>query len=256
MNGFTHERDIRFPDTKANILLRGGIIDRGVLKSATNSTITMTAHFGVAKRINDVTALEVMVGSWHPVMCGDTDTLHDLYCMCDDEHCEHHEESVVVAEPEYVHEEIKQTPFNYSEPEIDETAEEVEEIVEEEETIEESVVGEEIPGQETIEEVVEEATSEEEPAVEGEEAVESEEKIIEEAAEESEDPVVIAANQDASSEVFVTGMTTSIDRPTVEVQSNTVASTTTSVNVNNQNQGNARRQVNINNNHNAKRRHR
>lgn len=256
MNGFTHERDIRFPDTKANILLRGGVIDRDVLKSATNSTITMAAHFGVAKRINDVTALEVMVGSWHPVMCGDTDTLHDLYCMCDDERCDHHEETVAVAEPEYVQEEIKQTPFNYSEPEIDETAEEVEEIIEEEQVVEEPVVREEIPGQETIEEVIEEATSEEEPVAEEEEVVETEEEIAEETVEENEEPAVITAEQETPSEVFVTGMTTSIDQPTVEVQSNTVASTTTSVNVNNQNQGNARRQVNINNNHNAKRRHR
>lgn len=235
MNGFTHERDIRFPDTKANILLRGGVIDRDVLKSATDSTITMTAHFGVAKRINDVTALEVMVGSWHPVMCGDTNTLHDLYCMCDDKHCEHNEETGVVAEPEYVQEEIKQTHFNYSEPEI-----------------EEPVVGEEVPGQETID-----VAASEEGSVEEEEAVESEGEIVEETVEDGDEPIVTTAEQETPSEVFVTGMTTSIDQPTVEVQSNTVASTTTSVNnVNNQNQGNARRQVNINNNHNAKRRHR
>lgn len=83
MNGFTELKDIRFPDTKASILLRGGMISREDLMNVKNSMITMCdVHFGIAKRINDVTYLEVKhLDEWHSVMCGDTTTLQSIYAL-------------------------------------------------------------------------------------------------------------------------------------------------------------------------------
>lgn len=83
MNGFTELKDIRFPDTKANILLRGGMISRENLMNVKNSMITMRdVHFGIAKRINDVTSLEVKhLDEWRSVMCGDTTTLQSIYAL-------------------------------------------------------------------------------------------------------------------------------------------------------------------------------
>ena len=83
MNGFTELKDIRFPDTKANILLRGGMISRENLMNVKNSMITMCdVHFGIAKRINDVTSLEVKhLDEWRSVMCGDTTTLKRIYAL-------------------------------------------------------------------------------------------------------------------------------------------------------------------------------
>ena len=83
MNGFTELKDIRFPDTKANILLRGGMISRENLMNVKNSMITMCdVHFGIAKRINDVTSLEVRyLDEWRSVMCGDTTTLQSIYAL-------------------------------------------------------------------------------------------------------------------------------------------------------------------------------
>ena len=83
MNGFTKLKDIRFPDTKANILLRGGMISREDLMNVKNSMITMCdVHFGIAKRINDVTSLEVRyLNEWRSVMCGDTITLQSIYAL-------------------------------------------------------------------------------------------------------------------------------------------------------------------------------
>lgn len=83
MNGFTELKDIRFPDTKANILLRGGMISRENLMNVKNSMITMCdVHFGIAKRINDVTYLEVRhLDEWRSVMCGDTTTLQSIYAL-------------------------------------------------------------------------------------------------------------------------------------------------------------------------------
>lgn len=84
MNGFTELKDIRFPDTKANILLRGCMISRESLMNVKNSMITMRdVHFGIAKRINDVTSLEVryLNEEWRSVMCGDTVTLQSIYAL-------------------------------------------------------------------------------------------------------------------------------------------------------------------------------
>lgn len=83
MNGFTDSKDIRFPDTKANILLRGGMISREDLMNVKDSTIMMrNVHFGIAKRINDVTSLEVRyLDEWRSVMCGDTEKLQSIYAL-------------------------------------------------------------------------------------------------------------------------------------------------------------------------------
>lgn len=251
MNGFTHLRDIRFSDAKANLLLRGGIINRENLMNASNSIITMTdVHFGVAKRINNITSLEVMVEDWHHVMCGDTDTLYNLYTKCEDKHCNHEEDCATVemsAETEFVQEKIDNSLFNCDEPEIDESIEEAEETVEEMNDIEDHAVKTEIPGQEVLEEVASENET-----VDKDDVTESNEEIEEEPAEEVEE----SADQDAASDVFVTGMTVEGEHDTDEkIESSMNVSASTNAN-NNNNQGNVRRQVNINNNHGAKRRHR
>ena len=97
MNGFTELKDIRFPDTKANILLRGGMISRENLMNVKNSMITMCdVHFGIAKRINDVTSLEVKhLDEWRSVMCGDTATLQSIYALTpSDEDVEKYEHKI------------------------------------------------------------------------------------------------------------------------------------------------------------------
>lgn len=227
MNGFTHLKDIRFPDAKANILLRSGAIEREHLVNASNSIIELKdVHYGVAKRINDSTAMDIKhSGEWVPVMCGDTDTLYNIYTMCEEKVCEHYETpevAVKTAAQEENHDCIQVD----DEPETTESVEEVSET--EEELVDDSVeVVEEIPGQETIEDVITEISDEETDIVDEPETAEDE--VIE-----SEQPIV-------SDSVESSDTTTTIPN----TQTNT-----------NNNQGNARRQVNINNNHSAKRRHR
>ena len=98
MNGFTELKDIRFPDTKANILLRGGMISRENLMNIKDAMITMSdVHFGIAKRINDVTSLEVKhLDEWRSVMCGDTTTLQSIYALTpSDEDVEKYEHKIL-----------------------------------------------------------------------------------------------------------------------------------------------------------------
>lgn len=99
MNGFTELKDIRFSDTKANILLRGGMISREHLMNVKDSMINMSnVHFGIAKRINDVTSLEVKhMDEWRSVMCGDTTTLQNIYASAvSEDETDSHEGYVVV----------------------------------------------------------------------------------------------------------------------------------------------------------------
>lgn len=82
MESILNTRDIRFPDTRINVLLRGGIVSRDTLKNSTNSIIDMhDVPFGIAKRINDVTRLDVKQGEdvWDSIPCGDEEGLRSAY---------------------------------------------------------------------------------------------------------------------------------------------------------------------------------
>lgn len=77
-------KDIRFTDSKINILLRGGIVSRDILRNSANNIIEMPdVPFGVAKRINDITAIDVKddkeLNNWYHIVCGDTEELAAVY---------------------------------------------------------------------------------------------------------------------------------------------------------------------------------
>lgn len=77
-------KDIRFTDAKINILLRGGIVSRDDLRNSKNSIIEMNdVPFGVAKRINSITAIDVKehkdLNNWYHIACGDTEELVAVY---------------------------------------------------------------------------------------------------------------------------------------------------------------------------------
>ena len=84
MSVILNTKDIRFTDTKINILLRGGIVSRDDLRNSKNSIIKMNdVPFGVAKRINDITAIDVKedkeLNNWYRIGCGDTEELVAVY---------------------------------------------------------------------------------------------------------------------------------------------------------------------------------
>ena len=84
MNVILDTKDIRFSDSKINILLRGGVVSRDVLRNSANNIIDMyDVPFGVAKRINDITAIDVRedkeLNNWYHIVCGDTEELAAVY---------------------------------------------------------------------------------------------------------------------------------------------------------------------------------
>lgn len=84
MSVILNTKDIRFTDTKINILLRGGVVSRDDLRNSKNSIIEMNdVPFGVAKRINDITAIDVKedkeLNNWYRIGCGDTEELVAVY---------------------------------------------------------------------------------------------------------------------------------------------------------------------------------
>lgn len=170
MNGFTHLKDIRFPDTKANILLRGGMISREDLMDVKNSTIMMrNVHFGIAKRINDVTSLEVRyLDEWRSVMCGDTEKLQSIYALTP---------SVEDAE-KYEHKTFTDKVEIKPDQKVEETVKIVEDMIENH--IGPSIVGDNFPPSSDDEEETheEEKVEEEESTEEVEES--SEDEVVEE----------------------------------------------------------------------------
>ena len=280
MNGFTELKDIRFPDTKANILLRGGMISRENLMNVKNSMITMCdVHFGIAKRINDVTSMEVryLNEEWRSVMCGDTITLQSIYALTPSvEDAEKHEHKILTDKVEIpsaqkiesadedtvkVLRDLINNPVNFGPSIMGDSVPHVEvkdeEPVEETESHEDEIVEEDEDTHEDVE-VVETASDDEMPEESPEEVSEDATKI---------DPAKI-------DKVFVTGMTvgdaikgsgigtitgvTTIasdstdtvevtDEPAFDVSNaepTTTSTSTASTTINSQ--GNARRQVNIN----------
>ena len=84
MSVILNTKDIRFTDAKINILLRGGIVSRDDLRNSKNSIIEMNdVPFGVAKRINDITVIDVKedreLNNWYRIGCGDTEELVAVY---------------------------------------------------------------------------------------------------------------------------------------------------------------------------------
>ena len=84
MNVILDTKDIRFSDSKINILLRGGVVSRDVLRNSVNNIIDMyDVPFGVAKRINDIIAIDVRedkeLNNWYHIVCGDTKELAAVY---------------------------------------------------------------------------------------------------------------------------------------------------------------------------------
>lgn len=84
MNVILDTKDIRFSDSKINILLRGGVVSRDVLRNSVNNIIDMyDVPFGLAKRINDITAIDVRedkeLNNWYHIVCGDTEELAAVY---------------------------------------------------------------------------------------------------------------------------------------------------------------------------------
>lgn len=277
MNGFTELKDIRFPDTKANILLRGGMISRENLMNVKNSMITMCdVHFGIAKRINDVTSLEVKhLDEWRSVMCGDTTTLQSIYALTpSDEDVEKYEHKIFT-------DKVEIPSAQKIESADEDTVKVLRDLFDNPVDLGPSIIGDSVPHVEVKdEESVEETESHEDEVVEEDtheeaEAVEttSEDELPEESPEEvSEDATKIDPSK--IDEVFVTGMTVgdaikgsgigtitgvttvaSNSTDTVEVTEEpafdvsnaepvTTSTSTASTTINSQ--GNARRQVNIN----------
>lgn len=84
MNVILDTKDIRFSDSKINILLRGGVVSRDILRNSVNNIIDMyDVPFGVAKRINDIIAIDVRedkeLNNWYHIVCGDTKELAAVY---------------------------------------------------------------------------------------------------------------------------------------------------------------------------------
>ena len=87
MNVILDTKDIRFSDSKINILLRGGVVSRDVLRNSVNNIIDMyDVPFGLAKRINDITAIDVTedkeLNNWYHIACGDTEEI-EVSFSCD-----------------------------------------------------------------------------------------------------------------------------------------------------------------------------
>lgn len=277
MNGFTELKDIRFPDTKANILLRGGMISRENLMNVKNSMITMfDVHFGIAKRINDVTSLEVKhLDEWRSVMCGDTTTLQSIYALTPSD------EDVEKVEHKILTDKVEIPSAQKIDSADDDTVKVMRDLFDNPVDLGPSIIGDSVPHVEVKdEESVEETESHEDEVVEEDtheeaEAVEttSEDELHEESPEEvSEDAIKIDPAK--IDEVFVTGMTVGdaikgsgigtitgvtavasdstdtaevTEEPAFDVSNAepvTTSTSTASTTINSQ--GNARRQVNIN----------
>lgn len=277
MNGFTELKDIRFPDTKANILLRGGMISRENLMNVKNSMITMCdVHFGIAKRINDMTSLEVKhLDEWRSVMCGDTTTLQSIYALAPSD------EDVEKVEHKILTDKVEIPSAQKIESADEDTVKVLQDLFENPVDLGPSIMGDSVPHVEVKdEESVEETESHEDEVVEEDtheeaEAVEttSEDELHEESPEEvSEDATKIDPAK--IDEVFVTGMTVGdaikgsgigtitgvttvasdstdtaevTEEPAFDVSNAepvTTSTSTASTTINSQ--GNARRQVNIN----------
>lgn len=280
MNGFTELKDIRFPDTKANILLRGGMISRENLMNVKNSMITMCdVHFGIAKRINDVTSMEVryLNEEWRSVMCGDTITLQSIYALTPSvEDAEKHEHKILTDKVEIPSaQKIESTD--------EDTVKVLRDLIDNPVNFGPSIMGDSVPHVEVKdEEPVEETESHEDEIVEEDEDTHEEVEVVETASDDEmpeESPEEVS--EDATKidpakidEVFVTGMTVgdaikgsgigtitgvttiaSDSTDTVEVtkepafdvsnaETTTTSTSTASTTINSQ--GNARRQVNIN----------
>ena len=275
MNGFTELKDIRFPDTKANILLRGGMISRENLMNVKNSMITMCdVHFGIAKRINDVTSLEVRyLDEWRSVMCGDTTTLQRIYALTPSvEDVEKYEHKILT-------DKVEIPSAQKIESADEDTAKVLRDLFENPVDLGPSIMGDSVP---RVEVKDEEPESHEDETVEEDEDTHEEVEVVETASEDEmpeESPEEVA--EDATKidpakvdEVFVTGMTVGdaikgsgigtitgvttvasdstdtaevTEEPAFDVSNaepTTTSTSTTSANINSQ--GNARRQVNIN----------
>lgn len=279
MNGFTELKDIRFPDTKANILLRGGMISRENLMNVKNSMITMCdVHFGIAKRINDVTSLEVKhLDEWRSVMCGDTTTLQSIYALTPSD------EDVEKVEHKILTDKVEIPSAQKIESADEDTVKVPQDLFENPVDLGPSIMGDSVPHVEVKdEEPVEKTESHEDEIVEEDKDTHEEVEVVETASENEmpeESPEEVA--EDATKidpakvdEVFVTGMTvgdaikgsgigtitgvTTIasdstdntevtEEPASDVSNaepTTTSTSTASTNINSQ--GNARRQVNIN----------
>ena len=274
MNGFTELKDIRFPDTKANILLRGGMISRENLMNVKNSMITMCdVHFGIAKRINDVTSLEVKhLDEWRSVMCGDTTTLQSIYALTPSV------EDVEKVEHKILTDKVEIPSAQKIESADEDTVKVLRDLFENPVDLGPSIMGDSVPHAEVKdEEPADETESHEDEIVEEDKDTHEEVEVVETASEDEmpeEYPEEVA--EDATKidpakvdEVFVTGMTVgdaikgsgigtitgvttiaSDSTDTAEVTEepafdvSNAEPTTTSTGINSQ--GNARRQVNIN----------
>ena len=280
MNGFTELKDIRFPDTKANILLRGGMISRENLMNVKNSMITMCdVHFGIAKRINDVTSLEVryLNEEWRSIMCGDTTTLQSIYALTPSV------EDVEKVEHKILTDKVEIPSAQKIESADEDTVKVLRDLFDNPVDLGPSIMGDSVPHAEVKdEEPPEETESHEDEVVEEDEDTHEEVEVVETASEDelSEEPPE-EVSEDATKtdptkidEVFVTGMTVgdaikgsgigtitgvttiaSDSTDTVEVteepafdvsnaEPTTTSTSTASTTINSQ--GNARRQVNIN----------
>lgn len=261
MNGFTELKDIRFPDTKANILLRGGMISRENLMNVKNSMITMCdVHFGIAKRINDVTSLEVKhLDEWRSVMCGDTTTLQSIYALTPSD------EDVEKVEHKILTDKVEIPSAQNIESADEDTVKVLRDLFENPVDLGPSIIGDSVPHVEVKDEDTHEEVEVVETASEDELPEESPEEVSEYAT--KIDPAKI-------DEVFVTGMTVGdaikgsgigtitgvttvasdstdtaevTEEPAFDVSNAepvTTSTSTASTTINSQ--GNARRQVNIN----------
>ena len=280
MNGFTELKDIRFPDTKANILLRGGMISRENLMNVKNSMITMCdVHFGIAKRINDVTSMEVryLNDEWRSVMCGDTTTLQSIYALTPSD------EDVEKVEHKILTDKVEIPSAQKIESADEDTVKVLRDLFDNPVDLGPSIIGDSVPHVEVKdEEPAEETESHEDEIVEEDEDTHEEAEVVETASDDElpeespEEAVEDATKTDPAKidEVFVTGMTVgdaiegsgigiitgvttiaSDSTDTVEVteepafdvsnaEPTTTSTSTASTTINSQ--GNARRQVNIN----------
>lgn len=178
MNGILTTKDIRFPDKKINVLLRGGIVSRDQIKNVKDSILEMTdVPFGIAKRINAVTAIDINNhDNWETILCGDEDHLKQVYTH-----------TPIVIEEEHVEKRVFSDHVNI-EP-VQTIEEQPEEVVEEatiqmvDDAIDKMIAEMEstpVEEEQPTEEVVEETTDTEEP-VDEEAVVEEPAPVVEEA---------------------------------------------------------------------------
>ena len=232
MNGFTELKDIRFPDTKANILLRGGMISRENLMNVKNSMITMRdVHFGIAKRINDVTSLEVKhLDEWRSVMCGDTTTLQSIYALTPSD------EDVEKVEHKILTDKVEIPSAQKIESADEGTVKVLQDLFENPVDLGPSIMGDSVPHVEV---------KDEEPA---EEIESHEDEIVEEDAHEEVEVVETTSEdelpEESPEEVVEDATKTDPAFDVSNAEPVTTSTSTSSTNINSQ--GNARRQVNIN----------